>query len=112
MVADALLKKGYRAAEMADVSLHVTVSDRPSNLSLQSGAAVLAPAADKKRCAKREYRVGVTLTKIDDGSLYYQSHASEFHCKLTLSEVLPALVDAALTDVGAPRGSYVIKRPR
>ena len=111
-VGQALLAKGYRAAEIADVSLHVTVSDRPAVLSLHSGPAVLAPSSGKKRCAKREYRVGVTLTKIADGSQLYQSHAAEFHCKLTVEQVVPALVDAALKDLGSPRGSYITKRPR
>ena len=111
-VTQALAAKGYRAAEMADVSLHVTVSDRPADLSLHSGPVVLAPTAGKKRCAKREYRVGVAMTKIADGSLYYQSHAAEFHCKMTFSEVLPVLVDAALKDIGTPRGSYTVKRRR
>ena len=112
LVAQALVAKGYRAAEMADVILHVTFSDRPANLSLHSGATVLAPTAGKQRCAKREYRLGVTLTKIADGSLYYQSHAAEFHCELTVQQVLPVLVDAALKDLGGPRGSYTAKRDR
>ena len=112
LVSQALTIKGYRAAEMAEVSLHVTLSDRPAVLSLHSGPAVLAPNSGKKRCAKREYRLGVTLTKIADGLLFYQSHVAEFHCKLTLAQVLPALVDAALKDIGAPRGSYTVKRPR
>jgi hypothetical protein len=111
-VIQALAAKGYRAAEMADVSLHVTLSDRPADLSLNAGPVVLAPTSGKKRCAKREYRLGVTLTKIADGSLHYQSHVAEFHCKLTIEQVLPMLVDAALKDVAAPRGSYTIKRPR
>ena len=112
LVEQALTAKGYRVAELADVSLHVTLSDRPAELSLHSGTAVLAPTSGKKLCAKREYRLGVTLTKIADGSLYYQSHAAEFHCKLKVEQVLPALVDAALKDIAAPRGSYTVKRPR
>ena len=112
LVVQALSAKGYRTAEMADVSLHVTLSDRPADLSLHSGPAILAPTSGKKRCAKREYRLGVTLTKIADGSLFYQSHAAEFHCKLTIEQVLPALVDAAIKDIGAPRGNYTVKRPR
>ena len=112
LVAESLSAKGYRAADLAEVSLHVTLSDRPADLSLQSGPAVIAPNSGKKLCAKREYRLGVTLTKIADGSLYYQSHAAEFHCKLTVQQVLPALVDAALKDIDAPRGAYIVKRPR
>ena len=112
LVVEALAAKGYRMAEMADVTLHVTLSDRPADLSLHSGPAVLASTSGKKRCAKREYRLGVTLTKIADGAVIYQSHAAEFHCKQTVEQVLPKLVDAALQDIGAPRGRYTVKRPR
>ena len=112
LVADALSAKGYRTAQIADVSLHVALSDRPADLSLHSGSAVLAPTSGKKRCAKREYRLGITLTRIADGSLFYQSIVAEFHCKLTVEQALPALVEAALKDIAAPRGNYTVKRPR
>ncbi len=112
MVAKALLGKGYSAGEMAKLSLQVTVSDRPADLSLRAGSDVLAPAAGKKSCAKREYRLGIMLTEIANGSLYYQSHAAEYHCKQTIQQALPILVDAALKDIGAPRGSYIVKRRR
>jgi hypothetical protein len=115
VVEQALFAKGFRAASespKADVSLHVTLSDRPADLSLNAGSEVLAPPSGKKRCAKREYRLGLTLTKIADGAIIYKSHAAEFHCKQTVQQALPALVDAALRDIGAPRGAYIVKRPR
>lgn len=103
---------GYRLADNGALKLHVTASDRPAELALQSGSHQLAVAAGKKRCAKREYRVGITLTRISDGANIYRSSAAEFHCKLTLDEALPTLVSAAMADLGAPRGAYVVNRPR
>jgi hypothetical protein len=107
-----LAGKGYSQAEIAELNLQVTVSDRPAELSLQSGTATLSPAAVKKQCAKREYRVGVTLTKIADGAEHYHGTAAEYHCKLALADVLDSMVASALADLGAPRGSYTVKRPR
>jgi hypothetical protein len=115
LVEQALFAKGFRAASespKADVSLHVTLSDRPADLSLNAGSDVLAPPSGKKRCAKREYRLGLTMIKIADGTIFYKSNAAEFHCKQTVQQVLPMLVDAALKDIGSPRGAYIVKRPR
>jgi hypothetical protein len=111
-VTKALTDKGYRLAEVAELTLQVTVSDRPANISLQNGSKTLASAANKRRCAKREYRVGVTLTEQSNGNEYYRGTAAEFHCQITVEQALGPLVQAALADIGAPRGSYTVKRPR
>lgn len=112
LVTAALTERGYRSDASGSLSLQVTVSDRPADLALKSGEAMLSPAKGKKRCAKREYRLGVVLTRLSDGVEIYRAHAAEFHCKLTLTEVLPVLVKSALADLGAPRGAYVVNRPR
>ena len=111
-IVQALTAKNFRLADNAVLKLHVTASDRPAELALKSGAQEIAAAAGKRRCAKREYRVGITLTRISDGSDYYRANAAEFHCKMTMDEVLPTLVRTALADLGAPRGSYILSRPR
>jgi hypothetical protein len=108
----ALAKKGFSAASDGKLLLQVTTSERAAALSLSNGKEVLSPSAGKKRCAKTEYRLGVALTRISDGSEIYRAHAAEFHCKLALDAVLPSLVDAAMVDLGNPRGSYIVKRPR
>lgn len=113
LVAEALANKGFSAGEPSDYSLHVSVSDRPANLSLNAGKDVLAPVTGKEQiCATREYRLGVTLTRITDGTVAYRAHAAEFHCKHTLQQALPFLVEAAAKDLGQPQGSYAVKRPR
>jgi hypothetical protein len=112
MVKAALEAKGFRVETGAALNVQVTLSDRPAELALKEGAAVLSPAAGKQRCADREYRVGVTLTRIADGVAVYRGIAAEFHCKQTVEQVLPLLVSAALADLGSPKGIYAIKRPR
>jgi hypothetical protein len=108
----ALAGKGFREASPAELSLQLTVADRPAQLSLQNGTATLSSAAGRRKCADREYRVGIILTRISDGTVVHHAHAAEYHCKNPMAEVLPLLVDAALRDLGAPRGSYTVKRPR
>jgi hypothetical protein len=112
LVIKALSQKGFQLADPAMHSLHVSVSDRPSHLAINAGEKTLSPATDKKLCAAREFRLGITLTRIADGAVTYQAHAAEYHCKQTLSQVLPYLVDAVVNDLGSPRGSYIVKRPR
>jgi hypothetical protein len=112
LIVKALADKGYQIKEPADYSLQVSVSDRPSQLALHAGDAVLGVAPKRKQCAAREYRLGVTITRISDAMVAYNGHAAEYHCKQTLQQALPFLVAAALNDVGTPRGSYVVKRRR
>jgi hypothetical protein len=108
----ALEKKGLSVATDGKLLLQVATSERPASLALSNGKAVLSPSARKKLCAKTEYRLGITLTRISDGAEIYRANAAEFHCKLSLDAVLPSLVDAAVADLGKPRGSYIVKRPR
>jgi hypothetical protein len=107
-----LQQKGFQQAGVGQLSLQIALSDRPAELALQSGSATLSPAKGKQGCAKREYRLGVTLTRLSDGTEVYRAHAAEFHCKLTLTDVLPILAQSALADLGAPRGAYTVNRPR
>jgi hypothetical protein len=112
LVINALAQKGFRASSTASLSLQISVSNRPAAVAIQSGSATLSKAASKQRCADREYRLGITLTRISDGAEVYRATAAEFHCKLTLAQVLPVLVKSALADLGAPKGSYALTRPR
>ena len=112
LIAKHLAAKGFRSDDPADFSLHVALSDRPADISLKGGAAAPESKFWKKRCAKREYRLGITLTKISDGTIAYKAHASEHHCKRPIAQVMPFLVAAALKDMGAPSGSYIVKRQR
>jgi hypothetical protein len=115
LVSDSLSKRGLTVAENAPLHLEVTLAVRPASLALgtAAGAGSLSPAKRKKplqSCEDHDYRVGVTLTRIADGALAYQGSASEHHCNMPLAEALPGLVDAAVADLGNPRGVYSLKR--
>jgi hypothetical protein len=113
LVADDLAAKGYTAAADAPLYLAVTVDARDAGLALNAGASNLSAAKTRKpfqSCADLEYRVGVTLTRVADGSEVYRGRSAEYHCKMTIADALPDLVKAALADFGKPRGSYVVTR--
>lgn len=113
LVATKLADRGYVSAADATLFLQVGVAQRPASLSLTQGGTILSPASAKRgsrRCAISEYRLTVALTKIADGAEMYRAAASEYHCKLNIGAVLPRLVDAALADLGKPKGGYVTKR--
>jgi hypothetical protein len=111
-VLEALSAKGFRNTSDGPLSLQIALSQRPANLSLLSDKGPISASARKKRCAKLEYRLGITMTRISDGVLAYRGSAAEFHCKDSIQVVMPALVKAALADLGAPRGAYIVTRPR
>jgi len=115
LVTKRMTVKGYSIAKDAPLHVQVTVDARDAALALGNSDGMYALSAPKARkplqsCADKEYRVGITLTRVADGAELYRGRAAEYHCKMTLADALPALVDAALTDLGAPRGAYIITR--
>lgn len=116
-VSDALDAKGFRISDNGIYHLEVSWSARPADLALGSGTAPDDLAKAKSRigglfsgCAPTEYRLGVTLTAIADGRQDYHAIAAEYHCKTPEVAVLPALVKAAIADIGSPRGEHIEKR--
>lgn len=115
LVAESMASQGFTLAKEAPLHLEITLDARPAALSLggKEGPGSLSPAKPRKplqSCEDREYRLGVTLTKVGDGSEIYRARAAEYHCKLEMADALPTLVNAALTDFGKPRGNYVVTR--
>jgi hypothetical protein len=113
LVADRLSKRGYTVSETGTLYLQVGIASRPASLELKQPDTILGEASKKppsKRCPLNEYRLTVSLTKVTDGTEIYRASASEYHCKLSLEAVLPVLADAALADLGQPKGAYVIER--
>lgn len=115
LVEGALTSRGFARADTAPLHLQVTVDSRDASLAVGStaGPQSLSPAKRRKplqSCADKEFRVGITLTRMADGSEMYRSRVSEYHCRLPLAEALPIMINAALADLGKPRGSYSILR--
>jgi hypothetical protein len=115
LVASSMAQQGFMLAKEAPLHLEITLDARPATLSLggKDGHESLSPAKPRKalqNCEDREYRLGVTLTQVVDGSEIYRGRAAEYHCKVEMADALPTLVNAALADFGKPRGNYVVTR--
>lgn len=108
-----MAQKGFELAKEAKLHAEITLDARDASLALGSGTEKLSVPKRRKplqRCNDREYRFGITLTRVTDGMEIYRGRAAEYHCKMTIAEALPTLVDAALADLGQPRGSYALVR--
>jgi hypothetical protein len=116
LVGARLQSAGFTQSDIGQLHLEVTLSTRPAALALfdGKGAAIQTLSAAKHKkplqsCDDVEYRLGVALTRLSDGVEIYRANAAEYHCHATLAEATPMLVDAALVDLGAPKGSYLVK---
>jgi hypothetical protein len=112
-----LAGRGFSLVSNGDQKLDVTVSERPANLLITAGEeqdkAVLAspkPKEPLQSCVDTEFSLVVRLTKVADGTEVYRGRAAEFHCEAGLADVMPYLVDAALADMGSPKGEHIVKR--
>jgi hypothetical protein len=114
LVQDALSAQGFAPADDAAILLQITVDSRDAALALGTiGPQNLSAAKGRKplqNCADKEFRLGLTMTRIADGAEIYRSRVAEYHCKMPLSDAMPSMVDAAVADLGKPRGSYLIRR--
>ncbi len=112
LVVSKLKSNGYEAQDVAPYYLEVGVSARPASIALSEANKTIAAASPKRqsrKCPLQEYRVSLALTRITDGAVMYRSSAGEYHCNGALSDKLPGLVSRAMTDLGNPRGEYILK---
>ncbi|MEW4467471.1 hypothetical protein AB1K62_06545 [Parasphingorhabdus sp. JC815] len=107
IVAGVLESKNFVATEDAPIRVHIALANRPASIAMTTGENdKLNVIAEKKKrkllqsCDDREHRLTITMVNILDGSAYYSGTAAEYHCKGSLEQSLPHLVDAALSDLG------------
>ncbi|MEO9599695.1 hypothetical protein [Parasphingorhabdus sp.] len=104
MVAESLSQRGYQSAENASILVHVALSNRPADISVNAGAKdaeqTISAAKSRKRfqsCKDREHRMTISLFDQARGSKLYSGNAAEYHCNGTIAQSLPFLVDSALS---------------
>lgn len=113
LFSDGLAARGFIQQDKADVLMAFTLSDRPASLSVNSGQRVILPKKEQKplqNCEDRELRVAMQLISIADGAKLYAGEASEYHCKATLAEALPAMVKILIDDIGSAPGDKTTRR--
>ena len=109
LVREALIAKNITASDTGNILVELSLSSRPADVAISVGEKdkehQLAGKKEKKflqRCRDVEHRLSIGLLDQATGQLVYRGHAAEYHCKGTLSQSLPHLVEAALSDFGSP----------
>ena len=100
-------------SESAQYVVSLGVADRLADVGYTSGDATLAAPKQKRAlqsCADREYRITFAIQKVADGTDAYHGSASEYHCKARFTDVMPLLLDAALSGFNGQTGTRVEKR--
>lgn len=107
MVADTLAAKGFALADQAPTLVHIALASRPASIAMTTGedGDVSRIAEPKKRkplqsCEDIEHRLILNMVNASDGSTVYSGTAAEYHCKGSMEQSLPHLIDAALSDLG------------
>ncbi|GAA0465960.1 hypothetical protein GCM10009096_03270 [Parasphingorhabdus litoris] len=107
LVTEALAAKDLTAVEQASVTVHIALANRPASIAMTVGEDndIETIAAQKERkplqsCDDFEHRLTITMVNSADGSILYSGTAAEYHCKGTLEQSLPYLIDGALSGLG------------
>ncbi|ASK89738.1 hypothetical protein [Sphingorhabdus sp. SMR4y] len=104
LVTQSLERRGYISSSNASILVHVALADRPADIAVEAGtdkaAQSITPAKKQKRfqsCKDREHRLTVSLFDQVRGRKLYSGSAAEYHCKGTIAQSLPHLIDSALS---------------
>lgn len=111
LVSKSLSGKGYQPVSDALILVHVALSDRPAEIAINAGdqdAEKLIAAGKKQKrfqsCSDREHRLTISLFDQMRGAKLYSGSAAEYHCKGTIAQSLPFLVDSALSGLANDAG--------
>lgn len=107
MVADALAAKSFIAADDAPILVHIALADRPASIAMTTGeegdVSIIANQKERKplqSCKDVEHRLTINMVNTANGAALYSGTAAEYHCKGTMEQSLPHLIDGALADLG------------
>jgi hypothetical protein len=104
MVMKSLTERGYQFSPEASILVHVALSDRPADIAVAAGVKdaeqTLSAAKRQKRfqsCKDQEHRLTISLFDQSRGTQLYSGNAAEYHCKGTVAQSVPFLVETALS---------------
>lgn len=104
LVTKSLIARGYEASPDASILVHVALSIRPADIAVDGGdkdsSHSIASAKPKKRfqsCKDQEHRLTISLFDQARGAKLYSGNAAEYHCKGTIAQSMPFLIDSALS---------------
>ena len=99
--------------ETAIYAAALSVSDRPADMTYAVDGAPLATAKKHRllqNCKDREIGIKLVLTRVKDAEIAYKGAAFEYHCKAQAVQLLPILLDAALSGFSGPTGQHASLR--
>lgn len=100
--------------ETAHYAAALSVSDRPAIISYAVDGGPLVKAKKRKpfqRCQDREIGIKLVLTRVKDAEIAYKGAAEEYHCKAKALDVMPILLDLALSGFSGD-GAQGLSGPR
>ncbi|MEH6757227.1 MAG: hypothetical protein V7676_06920 [Parasphingorhabdus sp.] len=107
LVTDALTARSFAVADQSPILVNIALASRPASIALSAGeGSDLSKIAEPKErkplqfCEDIEHRLTLNMVNTADGSNLYSGTAAEYHCKGTIEQSLPYLIDAALSDLG------------
>ncbi len=107
MVAEALAARNFAATDKAPILVHIALADRPASIAMTTGekdnVSTIAEQKERKplqSCDDVEHRLTINMVNTSDGTTVYSGTAAEYHCKGSMEQSLPHLIDAALSDLG------------
>lgn len=110
-----LAARGFTFGENGDYILEFAQSIRPADIAIFRKAVTVSAATLKKgsvlqSCKQAIHRLTLVVLKQSSGAMAYRGYAEEYHCRGTMVESLPYLVDALVADLGNPGHGTRIKR--
>lgn len=107
LIAAALIEKGFRPNDNPRLLVETALAERPADIAIAAGETdqrnQVATAKTREllqSCKDKEHRLTIGIFDITDGTQVYSGSAAEYHCKGTLQQSLPHLVDGALAELG------------
>ena len=100
-------------AEAAHYAASLSVSDRPADMSYAVDGAPLATSKKRRAlqsCKDREIGIKLVLMRVKDAAVAYRGMAEEYHCKAKAVDVMPLLLDSALSGFSGQNGQRIVER--
>lgn len=107
LIAAALVEKGFGSKDNPRLLVETALAERPADIAITTGETdqrnQVATAKSREllqSCQDQEHRLTIGIFDVTDGTQVYSGSAAEYHCKGTLQQSLPHLVDGALAELG------------
>ncbi len=115
-LAATLTRAGFSVGDDGAYMVDFSLAERPATMGVTPGKTERALSAAKGRkplqsCQDRTHRFTLVILDRKTGETAYRGDAEEHHCRATLDDSRPHLIDAVVADLKQPKGVYELSRP-